>query len=526
MSGIMKQFGQLKSVVLRAIGRTEFEQSAEGKAVLTSVDEEKLKAAFTPAFLEQFKAGLNTEGAVQEQEAAANLVMEQLKKDHSEKMTEMVNQVNAAKQRADDLESANLALKESVDILSVSSENDVPAERLHIGVIGAGKKAWFGEHGVKLPKSFHNEMASEYLKGDTGKAMGASTSSFGSSAIPGMGGNTINVDEVASEFGTYLSQLAIRLEILQKLTAKTESQNFMTTKQAITEWRATTALITSVVQQYVAKWTPLGSSSFTPLTIKNRHHKVNLEIVPDDINDSWLSWLYDEQVTPDQMPVTRFIIEKLLRPRIEADIELLMIATGVYEELGSTNEGDAGQATGKNMDGFVTILKAESLSVSTKMNFFDPSTVIDSFTAITKDNIVDVIEGYVDYVEEVAPLYAKAGLNIFIDPVLYKWYGRKYRDLYPTTKNADGTKTDVDSSNFKLIALESMRNTGVFVSTPQDNFIRLIHKNAAGGETKLWMQTQNYTVKVFAEFWLGVGFAMAELVFGYVPDPAASGSGN
>ena len=524
MSVIMKQFGQLKSVVLRTIGRTEFEKSAEGKAVLTSDDEEKLKSAFTPAFLDQFKAGLNTEAAVKEQEEAANAAMEQLRQDSAEQMTEMVNQVNVAKQRADDLAAANLTLKETVDVLSASREDDVPEQRMVVVPGGAGaEKAWYG---IKAPKSFHNEMAGEYLKGNTGKAMGASTSSFGSSAIPGMAGNTINVDEVANEFGTYLSQLAIRLDILQKLTAKTESQNYMTTKQAITEWRATTALITSVVQQYVAKWTPLGNSAFTPLTIKNRHHKVNLPIIPDDINDSWLSWLYDEQVTPDQMPVTRFILEKLLRPRIESDIELLMIATGVFEELSSPSEGDPGQETGKTMDGFVTILKAEADNVSTKMNFFDPSEVVEDFVAITKDNIVDVIEGYVDWIEDVAPLYAKAGMSIFIDPVLYKWYGRKYREMYPTTKNVDGTKTDVDASNFKLIPLESMRGTGVLMSTPQDNFIRLIHKNAAGGETKLWMQTENYTVKVFAEFWLGVGYAMAELVFGYVPEPAASGSGN
>lgn len=512
---IMKQFGQLKSVVLRTIGKAEFEKTAEGKAVLTSEDEEKLKSAFTPAFMEQFKKGLDTEAAVQEQEVAAQATIDQLKADNATKMTEMVNQVNAAKLRADNLEAVNASLKETVDVLSASAEEDVPAER----IIGASDpkavKAW---HGIKAPKSFHNEMASEYLVGNTGKAMGSSSSSFGSNAIPGMAGNTINVDEVATEFGTYLSQAGIRLDILQKLTQKTASQMYMTTKQAITEWRAATALITSVVQQFVAKWTPMGDSKFSPLTIKNRHHKVNLAIIPDDINDSWLSYLYDEQVTPDQMPVTRYVIEKLLRPRIESDIELLMIATGKYEELGAKNEGDAGQATGKNMDGFVTILKAQAAAVSTDMNFFD-------FVKLTKDNIVDAIEEYVDWVEEVAPLYAKAGMNIFIDPVLYKWYGRKYREIYPTTKNADGVKTDVDSSSFKLVPLESMRGTGTFFSTPQENFIRLIHKNAAGGETKLWLQTENYTVKVFAEFWLGVGFAMAELVFGYVPEPAASGSG-
>lgn len=515
-----EKFGQLKSVVLRTIGRADFEKNAEGNAILTSEDEDKLKAAFTPAFLEQFKKGLDTEATLEEQEESARLTIEQMRSDNAAKMEELTNKVNAAMQRAQEAEAANQALKETIDVLSASAEDGAPAE-LIVAHRGDDKKApW---HGVKPNgKFFHNQMATEYLQGNTGKAMGASSSSFGSSAMPGMAGNTINVDEVANEFGTYLSQAAIRLDILQKLTAKTESQQYMTTKQAITEWRATTAAITSVVQQFVAKWTPLGSSAFSPLTIKNRHHKVNLPITPDDINDSWLSYLYDEQVTPEQMPVTRFIIEKLLRPKIESDIEMLMIATGEYEELGVVTEGAAGQATGKNMDGYVTILKDEYETGTSAINFYDHTVLDNTFTGIDADNVVDVIEGYSDWLENAAPLYAKAGMNIFIDPVILKQFKKKYRELYPMTKNEDGGKNAPDFSNLTFVPLQAMRGTGTFFSTPKDNFIRLIHKNAAGGETKLWLQTENYTVKVFAEFWLGVGFATAELVFAYVP---GTGSG-
>jgi hypothetical protein len=514
-----EQFGQLKSIVLRSLGREAFEKDAEGKLVLTADDEEKLKSSFTPVFLDKFKKGLEVEDATKEQEQA----MDQLKADNGVQIADMTEKVNAATRRADELAASNKQLKETVDALSNTAEEDSPAEVI-VSKQGGDEKviAW---HGVKPnSKHFHHQMAMEYLKGDSGKAMGSSSSSFSSSAIPGMAGNTINVDEIASEFGTYLSNAGIRLDILQKLTQKTESQNFMTTKMAITEWRASTAAITSVVQQFVAKWTPLGQSKFSPLTIKNRHHKVNLPITPDDINDSWLSYLYDEQVSPEQMPVTRYIIEKLLRPKIDSDIELLMIATGVYEELGDVSEGQAGQATGNNMDGYVTILKKQKAIQGTKINFIDPTDSIPAFTGITADNVVDVIEAYSDWVEDKAPLYAKAGMNIFIDPKIHKLLKRKYRELYPTTKNEDKTQDKPDFSNLNFVPLNAMRGTGTFFSTPQENFIRLIHKNAAGGETKIWLQTENYTVKVFAEFWLGTGFATAELVFAYVPDSAGSGA--
>lgn len=525
MSKIREQLGNLKSIVLRQLGRDDFEKDAEGKAILTEKDKEALKSAFTPAFIEKFEQGLDTEKELREQDEAAKATIDQLKADNDASLKEMEAKVNEAKTKADELaaikarlETDKKALQETVDALSEMPGND-DGQVVKLDAYGGRKAdAWYG---VKPnAKHFHTQMAREYLQGNTGKAMGASSSSFGLASTPGMSGNTVNVDELYEEFGTYLSQANIRLDILQKLTFKTESQNYMTTKQAITEWRATTGAITSVVQQFVAKWTPLASSTFTPITIKNRHHKVNLPITPDDINDSWLSYLYDEGVTPDQMPVTRYIIEQMLRPKIEEDIEMLLIATGKYEELGAVTEGQAGQATGKSMDGYVTILKDKKAAGTSNVNFFAPTSAIDD------NSIVEVLEEYVDWLENEAPLYAKKGMNIFIDPVLYKKYKRRYRELYPTTKNEDAGKDSPDFSNLPLIPLEAMRGSGTFFSTPKENFIRLVHKNAAGGETKLFLQVENYTVKVFAEFWLGVGFALEELVFAYVPDAEGSGSGS
>lgn len=530
MSKISEQFGKLKSIVLKQLGREEFEKDTDGKAILSKDDEDTLKSAFTPAFIEKFKQGLDTEAALEDEKAEHKAAIDQLNSDNANSIMEMQQKVNAAealanaeRQKAERLAAEKVALQEAVDVLSEMPGAD-DAELLKLekgGVQGASKDAWLG---VKPNmKHFHTAMAAEALEGDTAKVMMSSDAGFTTNNVAGAAGNTINIDELYSEFGTYLSAQGAKLEILLKLVQKTESQNYMTTKMAITEWRASEGLITSVVQQFVAKWTPLGKSTFKPLTIKNRRHKINLPITPDEINDSWLSYLYDEGVTVDKMPVTRYIIEQLLRPRIEQDIELLMIATGEYTELGEVSEGDAGQATGKSMDGYVTILtQQKALGAGSDMNFF---TLVDGATELTKDNIVDQIEAYADWVEETAPMYAKVGMNIFIDPNLYKWFKRGYRELYPTSKNEDKNQDKPDFSNLTFVPLAAMRGTGVFFSTPKDNFIRLIHKNQAGGATKLYMQVDNYTVKVFGEFWLGVGFALAELVFGYVPESDASGSG-
>jgi len=50
-----------------------------------------------------------------------------------------------------------------------------------------------------------------------------------------------------------------------------------------------------------------------------------------------------------------------------------------------------------------------------------------------------------------------------------------------------------------------------FFTTPKDNFIRLGHKNKAA--SKIWLQAVDYDVKVFAEWWESVGFAIQEAIF-------------
>lgn len=535
---------KIKSVVLGSLGLKDFEKNTEGKVVLSDDQKGALDAGWMPGFAEKFLEHINAEEGSEGANDASAAIEALFSEFTQDAVTGMEQKVNAAKIKADEerkkriklegekavLEADKVALQKTVSLLSDLGD-DVPEK-----VIGKKSASSVTEEGpwlgVKVnAKSFHNRMASDYMVGKTGLLMASSSSSFVDNTMIGQESSSINVDELYTEFGTYLSNTAANLAIKHMLTAKTKSQEYMTTKMAITEYRAAKGVITNVVQQYIAKWTPLGDSTFTPLTIKNRRHKINVGITPDDINDSWLSYLYDEQLTPDQMPVTRYIIEKMLRPKIEENIELLLIATGVYEELSNVNEGDAGQTTGKSMDGYITLLNSMAESETTKANFWLPSMSIEDGgigEVLSDENIVDAVEAYSDWLEDKAPLYAKAGMNIFIDPKLYKKFKRKYRELYVATKNEDANKDTPDFSNLTFVPLEAMRGTGVWFSTPKDNFIRLIHKNAAGAETKLNMQVHNYEVRVFGEFWLGVGFLMEELVFAYTTaytEPVASGSG-
>ncbi|HAH24915.1 MAG TPA: hypothetical protein DCL77_14375 [Prolixibacteraceae bacterium] len=527
---MLKDFMKLKAIVLKTLGVEGFAKNAEGKEEMTAEQKVILQAALGEGFADKFAAGLGLSAQLEEQEVEAAAAIQALREKNGAELQLMTEQFNAEQLRANGLAAQVETLKETVDALAEMPDTSAaqvitPAGKKIAMVAGGagGAGAVIAWNGIKADrKLFHNQMAFEYIEeGNSAKAIVAKeTASFNFGAVNAKAG-TINTTELVTEFGEYMSQFKIELEIKKMLTQATESQNFMTTKMAIKSWKASKAVITSVVQQFVAKWTPLGSSTFTPIEIINRRHKVNLPITPDDITDSWLTYLYNEAVTPDKMPITRYIIEQLLRPKIADDIELSLIATGVFEELGAVTEGQAGQATGKSMDGYLTILKAIRDRAGNKGNFYVLPVGID---AIDKDNIVDVMEDFAKYVKDIAPKYHAKGMDLLIDPQLEEMFQFKYRDMFPATKNEDGRRQGPDFSKLTFRPLEAMRGSGMFFCTPKDNFIRLININEAGSATNLSLQVLNYDVKVFAEFWLACGFSLEELIFAYVP-VEASGSG-
>lgn len=469
-------FEKIKAIALGILGITAF-ATQDNKVVFSDEERQKLAAQFGDDFVDKFKATLEKELAdttAQDQADSLQKTIEAIKADNAKKLQAFEKQMNAR------LEEAN----QKIAKLSTHPEPDPEPETKPTG----DQKTMFKIN----PKHKHNKMANMFITGKIDSDIMAA-------------GDTIDVDDLKTEFDTYISQTD--KPVFTKLTQKTESMNYMTTKVAITEWRASQAYITSVVQQFSHKWTPLGASKFTPITIKNRRHKINVPITPDEINDSWLSHLYDEQLTPQEMPVTKWIIEYLILPKVEEDREMNLIATGVYEEFGTyPSTGDAGQATGKSMDGFITqLVKFYEDKANNNVNFI-------SLGPITSANIVSKMETFVDTIDK---LYQTKKMNIHTSATRYKQYKRAYRDEFPATKNDDKATSDtIDFSVQVLQPLPSMATVNHFFCTPKDNFIHLKHKNT--GASKIWMQPSDYDVKVFAEWWEAPGFAFEEAIFAYI----------
>lgn len=311
---------------------------------------------------------------------------------------------------------------------------------------------------------------------------------------------TISLQDLKTAFGTYIG--TNQKDILRLLTQPTVSEKYMTTvaSQDLI-YRASKAVIDDLVQGFQKTWTPKGKARFTPIEIPQRRHKIDLTFYPDEIVDSWLGFLADESTDRKSWPVTRYIIEQLILPKVLENRELKLIGTGDYA---APVDGTA-QAVGLSMDGFCTILRDRKTAGNSNINFID-------LDPLTDENIFDQIEEFARSVDE---LYMDLSMNVFISRKWFAAYHRKRRDLHGADNNYAGMKDVIEGSNLTLVPLPSMTGQNILFTTPKENFVRLINRN--NGASNITVESVDRQIKVFADWYESVGFGIEEAVFASVP---------
>lgn len=477
-------FGKVMSVVLAFLGISAFAKDKNGKSVLLSVQEEQLKQKYGEKFVESFKKDLaefEKDGAAAES-AVTGEVQAQLE-DERESNVRLMERIKA-------LQESEKQMK------ALLEERDKTIERLSKEPAADAGEQVTDDNDKGMAKKFKPDMSLAHNQWLDAAFKGAAYS----------GNTTIDTTELQKEFGKYVS--SERMQIMKDLVGTTESIRYMSTIVTDkTEVRATQAAITSVLQQFVPKWTPKGKSTFTPLTIKNFKCKINVPITPSDIMEDVLGYLYDENLKPEDMPIVRYIIYQLIIPKLDEEREQAL-AVGVFKESEATDDGDAATDALDCMDGYVTQLKALKTAENDKVTW-----LLDGETLSTDgEALLAQIDKAVD---QVKTLYRNKTMFVHADPDLVIKYSRAYREKYPWLKNQDGEKVKIDFSRFTFAPLEGMRGTGVFFITPKENFKHLMSRDPQ--RSRIFIQALNYDVKIFAEWWEACGFWLAEAIFAYIP---------
>lgn len=447
--------------------------SEDGKVELTADEEAKIKATYGENFLKKFK-----ESNFSDDENATELFDEALKF-QTEKALAEKDQIIEQLQN---------------DIVTLSNE---PEPKPAPAQVPAGRQA----AGFKIDRNTsYNKVAYQMLSATNPMA----AISFADS------GTGVDISEIKAEFTTAMPH-GFKLEILTKRIYQgfNDSQYMTRIQSKGKNYIATDAVISEVSQQFNDNWTPKGTLKFTPIEIPYRRHKINVPVNPTSVIDTWLVDLYEQGKSPDQQPLVHYIINEHILPKVTEDITYAMIAKGEYEKVTGTKDGDEGSAAAKSMDGYETLLVKGKADAKCKMNFYKDA--VDVRTLSGKE-LLDYIDGFS---EAISPLFAK-DLPIYCSEQFLKKYRQADFDV-----NGKYTGELVGNalrfSKFRLVALESMYDSAILFATPKRNFIELVDYSAAGACIND-IQKENYKVKIFGEYSLSVGFAIAEAVFASVPD--------
>lgn len=476
---------KMANLVARMFGREKFSLSEAGTVEISDEEAERIAATYGEGFLTKLREVNFSEASEQE----ADSLFQEAVRFKAEEMTARKDEVIAQ-------------LRSAIEELSRLPEPD-PAPR---SVSRGGQPS---QAAINM-SARHNRIAMDAL---------ASANPMAAATLAADDG--IDVGDLNKEFGAVMPP-RVRLDIFNRnIYFGIPDAPLFTREQSNTDYKATASLMTEVSQAFTPAWTPKGSPKFTPVTIPYRRHKVNVNIKPAEVIKSWLTYLYEQGKTPSEQPITRYIAEELILPKVQDDVTRVMLGKGKYVEPSATaKDGDAGTSAADSMDGIETILVNDKAAATRKFNHYAQAK--DPFT-LTGQNLLDYVGAF-----------AKAVSKYFVNkPLIY--CSEEFLEHYQAQDFAVNGKytgqnigNRVRFSGFVFQPMKCMYGSPILFCTPKSNLTMLVDYASAANCINEF-QKFNYDVHVFGEYSMSVGFKIAEAVYAAVPDsytPANSVIGN
>jgi hypothetical protein len=135
---------------------------------------------------------------------------------------------------------------------------------------------------------------------------------------------SITASSIVSEFGAYYENAGQnKNRILSLLTQGRELTGHCTPiKTDDTIYRLSNAAFQSLVQPFQKTFTQKGGVTFTPNEIRVYQMKIDDEFYPDDLVATWLGFLTATNVSREEWPLVRWMVEEYYKKQIDQDVEL------------------------------------------------------------------------------------------------------------------------------------------------------------------------------------------------------------
>lgn len=310
---------------------------------------------------------------------------------------------------------------------------------------------------------------------------------------------TITPDAVVSEWGSYyINEGQNENNIHDTLRETFQSQEIFTVIESEdTILREANVQYAEALQAFQTGFTPKGGVTFTPKEIPLFNVKADIKFVPDVLKQSWLQFLLSENLDRTTWPFTRWIIEVYLMKQIMHDLEK-NIYPAVYS---APTAGTAGAANAA----FNGIKKAinDAITAGTIVP------IVTGAPSTTEATWAGQVETFCKGIPE---LYWNTPMTLNMSRALALRYkqGRrtKYNSNYTQVSDAMAVQ---DYEQISVAGFGSLTGQTKIFGTPKANAILAF--KGGGNKQVVDVQKEDRFVKVFTDFWIGVGFIQDSLVF-------------
>ena len=309
-----------------------------------------------------------------------------------------------------------------------------------------------------------------------------------------MANETILIDDVVKELNTFLAHNPTLISATLNRAEITLDKHTKPLTKVKGKYPQAHTLIGDLVQGYAPVWTELGVMEIEHKILQDYHQKVNFPLIPSEILSSYFAELYAEDKDAKDMPISKYIMDNELLPKVLDNMHTLSI-NGVFDPARKTEFG-------YSMNGVLALLDNMTNRVVAPKH---PAFQIP-MDALTDVNMVDQVTSF----ERKLPSKMKSKIKkVFMSENNAERYVIDYEEKFGNNKFLNDTlKTRLVKR--EIVILEGMEDDRIFATT-EGNFKRLIDVFDAPTITDI--QKQDYKIKIFLEFWKGYDFLINEMVF-------------
>ena len=310
----------------------------------------------------------------------------------------------------------------------------------------------------------------------------------------------ITTTQVVTDFGAYyIDNGQNENNIHSKLMEPFGTMNsFRIIETEDTILREVNATYSEVLQSFQKTYTPKGGIAFAPGAIPLYNVKVDELFYPDDLKNQWLAFLTSNNLDRTTWPFVRFFIEEYVLKQIKVDLEMKAIFLGVYA---APTPGTPNNAV-DTMNGIRALLNAAITATTI--------TVIPTGTpSATPETWAAQVEAFCASVPE---LYWKEKMNLNMSRTLAQRYIRGRNKLYNMYyPQASDLKVVEGYENISVNGLASHTGQNKIWMTPENNAVLAMK----GGANKDIVEVEKVDrqVKVYTDFWIGLGYLDYSLIF-------------